>query len=131
MRFAGAFGRRRWVRRLLIGAAGAVGLIVVVGFLVVPPVARHLAEKQLGELLGRRVTVARVRFNPFALSLAVEGFQIFEPDGNTPFVGFGRLYVNAQLSSVYRRAPVVKEVSLESLRVHVARLTATPDAWAD
>ncbi|HEY2901276.1 MAG TPA: DUF748 domain-containing protein, partial [Polyangia bacterium] len=110
---------------------GALALITVVGFLVVPPVARHLAEKKLGELLGRRVSVAHVRFNPFALVLAVEGFQVFEPDGTTPFVSFDRLLVNAEWASVYRRAPVVKEVSLESLRVHVARLQATPDAWAD
>ena len=116
---------------MLIGATGTVALFAVLGFLVVPPVARHIAEKQLGELLGRRVAVARVRFNPFALSLAVEGFQIFEPDGTTPFVGLARLYVNAELASVYRRAPVIKEVSLESLRVHVARLKATPEAWAD
>ncbi|HXI59475.1 MAG TPA: DUF748 domain-containing protein, partial [Polyangia bacterium] len=126
-----AIARRRWLRRLLIGSASALALFAVVGFLVLPPVARAIAEKQLGQLLGRRVSVARVRVNPFALSLTVEGFQIYEPGGNTPFVGFGRLYVNAQLASIYRRAPVVKEVSLESLRVHVARLKATPDGWAD
>ncbi|HEX3694942.1 MAG TPA: DUF748 domain-containing protein [Polyangia bacterium] len=131
MKFFASMGRRRWLRRLLIGTGGALALITVVGFFVVPPVARHLAEKQLGELLGRRVSVARVRFNPFALVLAVEGFQVFEPDGTTPFVAFDRLLVNVEWASVYRRAPVVKEVSLETLRVHVARLQATPHAWAD
>ncbi|MEA2698814.1 MAG: hypothetical protein QOI66_3085 [Myxococcales bacterium] len=129
--FLKRIARRRWLRRLLIGSASALALFALVGFLVLPPVARAVAAKQLGQLLGRRVSVARVRVNPFALSLTVEGFQIYEPDGNTPFVGFGRLYVNAQLASIYRRAPVVKEVSLESLRVHVARLKATPDGWGD
>jgi hypothetical protein len=129
--FLKSIARRRWLRRLLIGSATALILFAVVGFLVLPPVARAVAEKQLGQLLGRRVAVARVRVNPFALSLTVEGFQIYELDGNTPFVGFGRLYVNAQLASIYRRAPVIKEVSLESLRIHVARLKATPDGWAD
>ncbi len=122
---------RRWLRRLGIATVATLAFITVVGFLVAPPVARHLAEKQLGELLGRKVSVARVRVNPFALSLTVEGFQIFERDGTTPFVGFSRLYVNAQLSSIYRRAPVVKEVRLESPRVNVVRLQATPAAWAD
>ena len=123
--------RRRWPRRLLIAAASAFAAFVVLGFLIVPPVARSVAEKQIAQLLGRRVSIARVRFNPLALSVTVEGFQIFEPDGRTPFVGFSRLYVNAQMSSVFRRAPVIAEVGLESLRVHVVRQRATPGAFTD
>ena len=61
----------------------------------------------------------------------VEDFRIFEADGATPFVGFSRLYVNAQLSSVFRRAPVIKEIALDSLRLHVVRTKATAEAWAD
>ena len=102
-----------WPRRLSIGALGALALFALLGFLVVPPIARHVAQEQLSQLLGRKVTIARVRVNPFALSLTIGGFQIFEADQTTPFVGFGRLYVNAQLSSIYRRAPVIKELSLD------------------
>ena len=77
------------------------------------------------------MTIARVRVNPFALSITVEGFQIFEADGSAPFVGFRKLYVNAQLSSVYRRAPVIKEVTLDGLRVSIARLKGPRDDLAD
>ncbi len=69
--------------------------------------------------------------NPFALSITVEGFQVFEADGASPFVGFRKLYVNAQLSSVYRRAPVIKEVTLDGLRVSIARLKGSADDMAD
>jgi Domain of Unknown Function (DUF748) len=122
---------RRWPRRLAIGGAIAVAVFALLGFVVVPPVAKHVAQKQLGELLGRRVDIGRIRVNPFALSVAVEDFQIFEADGATPFLGFGRFYVNAQMSSVFRRAPVIQELRLESLRLHVVRTKATSDAWAD
>lgn len=111
--------------------AGAVVVIAVLGFFVIPAVAKRVAVSQLSKQLGRKVAIDKVKVNPFALSLAVEGFTIFEPDGATPFVGFRRLYVNAQLSSVFRLAPVVKQVSLESLRVNVVRLKATPDDLAD
>ena len=122
---------RRWLRRSLIGGGIAIAVFAIAGFLIVPPVARHIAQKQLSELLGRKVAIAKIRLNPFALSLAVEGFQIYEADAVTPFLGFGRLYVNAQLSSVFRRAPVIKELALESPRVRVVRVKATSDAWAD
>src|SRR5437868_4881728 len=86
---------------------------------------------QLGELVARNVAIGRIRLNPFALSLAVEDFRILEADGATPFFGFSRLYVNAQLSSVFRRAPVIQEIALQSLRLHIVRTRATADAWAD
>ncbi|HEX4405415.1 MAG TPA: DUF748 domain-containing protein, partial [Polyangia bacterium] len=123
--------RRRWPRRLAIGGALTFLVIILAAFFVAPPVARSVAQKQLGELLGRRVSIARIRINPLNLSLTVEGFQIFEDDGATPFASFSRLYVNAQLSSVFRGAPVIQEVALESLHVHVLRVKATPEAFAD
>ncbi len=123
--------QRRWPRRVAIGGAISVALFAVLGFFVVPPVARHVAQKQLGELLGRKVVIDRIRLNPFALSLTIEGFRIYETDQTTPFFGFSRLYVNAQLSSVFRRAPVLKEIAFDGLRLHVVRTKATADAWGD
>jgi hypothetical protein len=123
--------RRRWPRRVARGGAVGLTLFAILGFFVAPPIARRVAEKQLADVLGRRVSIARLRINPFALSVTVEGFQIYEPDGTTPFAGFRRLYVNAQLSSVFRRAPVLQEVALQSLRVHVVRTKATADSWGD
>jgi hypothetical protein len=122
---------RRWPRRLALGGALTIVLFVFVGFFVLPPVARSVAQKQLGELLGRKVSIARVRMNPLTLSVTIEGFEIFEADGTTPFVGFSRLHVNAQMSSIFRRAPVIEEVALESPRVHVVRTKTTPEAFAD
>src|SRR5436305_13642664 len=91
---------RRWLRRLGIGVASRLVLFTLVGFLVAPPIARHIAQTQLAERLGRKVTVARLRINPFALSVTVGDLRIYEPDQATPFLGFSRLYVNAELSSV-------------------------------
>jgi hypothetical protein len=103
-----SWSRWRWPRRLSIAGAIATVLFALLGFVVLPPVARHVAASQLSDLLGRKVSIARVRVNPFALSVTIEGFEIFEADQTTPFAGFSRLYVNAQLSSVYRRAPVIR-----------------------
>src|SRR3954470_10729220 len=123
--------RRRWLRRTGIGAAVALILFTIVGFFVVPPLARHVAQTQLTQVLGRKVVIDRIRVNPFALSATVEGVHVFESDATTAFVEFRRFYVNAQLSSIWRRAPVIKEVTLDGLRVHVERRRATAAAWGD
>src|SRR5688572_30541136 len=119
-RFEGWY-RRRWVRRLAITTVAVPVVVALLGFLAVPPLARRIAEKQLGQVLGRRVTLERVRINPFALSLTIENLQVFEPDGITRFVGFSRLYVNAEAASIYRRGPVIREVRLESPTLRVVR----------
>lgn len=123
--------RRRWLRRAGIGAGVAFILFTVVGFFVIPPLARHVAQTQLTQVLGRKVVIDRIRVNPFALSAAVEGLHVFESDTTTPFVDLRRFFVNAQLSSIWRRAPVIKEVTLDGLRVHVERRRATPAGWGD
>ena len=46
-------------------------------------------------------------------------------------MGFRRLFVNLQIASVYRLGPVVKEVSLDGLRVRVVRTQATPESFGD
>ena len=125
---------RRWPRRLLIAAAATLVVTALLGFVVAAPVVRHVAEKQLGELLGRRVTVSRVRVNPFALSLTIEGLEVFEADGRTPFLGFSRLYVKVGAVSLWRRCLVVREIRCESLRGRVVRdkgLTMWPGSVGD
>jgi uncharacterized protein involved in outer membrane biogenesis len=121
---------RFWRRLLLVGAT-ALALFTVAGAFVGPLVLRHVAEQQVGKWLGRKVTIGRLRLNPFALSVTVERFQVLEADASTPFVSVRRLYVNAELASLFRRALIVREIRLESPRVRVERRQAPAGAWRD
>lgn len=124
-------GRRHVIIRLakiLLLATAAYG---AVGFGLVPFVVRRVASSQLSERLGRTVQIDRLRMNPFALSVTIEGFRVLEADGQSTFVGWKQLYVNAELSSAFRLAPVLRQIRLEGLRLSVARLTSTPGAYAD
>ncbi len=96
-------------RRWLIGAAVALAFYAVVGFLVLPAVIKAQLPPRLGRLIGRQVSVERVRTNPFTLSLTLEGFLIKDTDGE-PFLGWERLYVNAQLSSLVTRTVSFKAI---------------------
>jgi len=128
---AAAFVRKPWFKRGAIAVVAGVALFTLFGFFALPPILRHVAEGQIAEQLGRRASIGRIRVNPFALSVEIRDLTIYEPDGKTPFAGFARFYVNAQLSSIYRRAPVVKQVSLGGLRVHLVHLRQTPDGFGD
>ena len=104
-------------------------LSAIAGVFGVPLILQHVAEQQLGRWLGRTVMIERLRVNPFALSLTVDGLKVLETDGRTSFLGFRRLYVNAELASLFRHALVVRAIRLESPRVRLERRQAPDGTW--
>ena len=82
----------------------------VVGFLILPPILRSVAVKQISQQLGRDVSIAKIKVNPFVLSVTVDGLLIKDKDGE-PFVSWDEVYVNFQLASCFGKAWVFKEIS--------------------
>ena len=87
---------------------------VIIGFFVVPPIAKHIATKKLVEILDRDTRIEKIKLNPLILKLSVLGLSIKEKGADTDFVSFSRFDVNLQISSLFRLAPVIKEVKLTS-----------------
>ncbi len=98
-------------RRKLVGwTAGVLFFYTVVGFLVLPLIVRAVAAKRLARELNRQVTIDSVRINPYALSCAISGFRVRDPDGE-PLVSWDKVYVNLELASFFGKAWVLKEFS--------------------
>ncbi len=106
-RAAGMSKRTKW----LIALVTAFVLYTVVGFFVVPAIIKAQLLKRLPELTKRQASIERVKFNPFVLSLTIDNLALKEANGNV-FSSFGELYVNFQLSSIFKRAFVFDEISL-------------------
>ena len=118
---------RRIGLRLII----AFVLIGVLGFLVLPPVVKHVLLGQMSEALHRPVTIKSISINPYALSAVIEGLEIKEREGSETFVGFDSLYVNLQSSSLFRWGPVVNEIRLVNPRFRVVRLAENRYNFSD
>ncbi|HPJ68533.1 MAG TPA: DUF748 domain-containing protein [Desulfobacteraceae bacterium] len=103
----------RKLRKILIWSGVFFALYTIIGFLVLPPVVKRIAEKKLIDTLHRPVSIQKIKINPYVLSFAVHGFHLKEQQGSEDFFSFERLYVNFQIISVFRFAPIVKECSLE------------------
>jgi hypothetical protein len=122
MTFRGASklaGRRRWLRR----AALAVLVYAIVGFLILPPILRAVATRQLSRLLHREVSIQQVRLNPFALSGTIRGFLIQDLDGE-PLLAWDEAYANLQLASFLGRPWVFREITTTNPYV---RIQLNPD----
>lgn len=102
------------LRRFVLWPAIVLAVYAIVGFFILPPVARSVLVKQLSEKLHRPVAIRAIRINPFDLSAHVEGFSMKDRDGTGPFVAFEELYLNFQVASIVRWGPVLREITLRS-----------------
>jgi hypothetical protein len=91
----------------------AVILYGLVGFFVVPVIVKNLIVDIARERTGREVTVGEVRCNPFALSVTVRDFSMPDRPGSV-FLSFDEVYVNAQVSSLFRWAATLKELRVDN-----------------
>ena len=107
-------------RRWIIVLAALVALYAIVGFFVLPPIVRSQLEKRVTAELGRTLTVERVKLNPFALSITIEGADLRTEDGKETFVGWRRFYANFDLLKSITKEWVLGAVELDEFRGAVA-----------
>lgn len=110
-------------RRLVLWSVGLMLFYTIAGFFIAPPIVRSIAAKQISRQLGREVTIARVKLNPFAMSATIRGFLINDKDGK-PFVSWDEVYANFQLWSLFTKTFVFKEISVSH---PYARVQVNPD----
>ncbi len=117
-------GKKKRSRLLKKAALWVVGLFVLfslIGFFVVPPIAKSILLKQVSAALHRDVSVKAIRVNPYTLSVAIQGFTVKERAGAGTFLSFDDLYVNAEIMSLFRRALVVRELKISKPYVRLVR----------
>ncbi len=113
----------KWLRR----GAWAVGALIVLWVLawaIVPPVLKSQAQQRLGEALGRSVTLGEVDFSPWSLELTLRDIVIGGAPGEPkapPLLKVARLYVNADISSLLRAAPVLEALEIDAPELRLAR----------
>jgi hypothetical protein len=83
--------RRRLLRTGLVLATLLV-LYTALGFLAAPALLRRLLVDKASAALQRPVAIERVKLNPLAFSVAVDGFSATERDG-APFLSWASLYL--------------------------------------
>jgi uncharacterized protein involved in outer membrane biogenesis len=118
---AGNVARAPRTRRILWWLTGLVAAFAVIGFLVVPPIAKSMLEAGLSQALHRKVTVDKVSVNPFMPSATLRGLLVGERLGDAPFASLDELHVNVAWSSVFRLAPVVDEIRLTRPHLRLVR----------
>jgi uncharacterized protein involved in outer membrane biogenesis len=119
--------RAQRLRRLVTGRPFLITAAVVVtlflaytlaGFFLMPRLITTYVPRYVQEQLKRRTEIGEVRVNPLLFTLEIKHFRLQEADGR-PLLGFDRLFVDFELSSLFRRAWTFADIQLEGPRVDV------------
>ena len=98
------------IRKLGWWALGLLLFYLIAGFLILPPIVRHVAVKQLAQQFNREVSIEKIRIDPLAFSTTVTGLLIKDKDGQ-PFISWDEVYVHFDCTSVFAPAWRFKEIS--------------------
>ncbi len=115
-----------WARRTL-AAMAALLVLWAVAWLAGPSLIRSQLQKHASLALGRAVTVEQVAFQPWSLTLRLQGLQVAGPQSSpegsaAPLLAVEEVLVNAELQSLLRLAPVVDAVQIRRPQVNVTHL---------
>ncbi|HJW33673.1 MAG TPA: DUF748 domain-containing protein [Holophagaceae bacterium] len=101
--------RFRWPLRIL---GGLYALYALFGFLILPGILQRKLVAGMSAALHRDVRIAKVKVNPLALSLTLEGLEIRTRKGG-PWVSCARIYANAELWPLLTRTAKLKALELD------------------
>ncbi len=103
----------RWIAIVL----AVVGVFALLGFQLVPRIVRSQAISFVKNEYGRDLAIGLVRFNPFLLQLEINDLSLPDADGK-PMLGFRRLFIDFEASSLWHRAYVFKDLNVEAPALH-------------
>lgn len=94
-------------------AAALVALYALAGFVIAPKIVRDALLKDIPQTMDVTPTVGDIHINPFLLQVDVRDFSLADKGGNK-LLGFGRLFIDFELSSIWHRAYTFKQIEIAS-----------------
>ncbi len=122
--------------RIAAVVALLLGLYAIAGFWLAPRLVRNALMTEIPKTLaGVTPSVGEIHINPFLLQVEVKDFDLTGPQG-TKLVGFARLFVDFEVSSLWHRAytfgnididsPFANAVIFKDGRLNLAQLSPRP-----
>ncbi len=116
-----AIARHSRTRKIAIWAVSIIVTFGVLLGLVAPPLLRGKIASELSKKLHRQVSIEQIRINPYAMTLGVRGFLMKERQSEATALSFDELFVNLDMRSLFRIAPVIEELRLAKPYVNLVR----------
>jgi len=120
---------RRTVK-ILAGCAATLLVLAALSAWLVPKAVHHALTHNVAELLGRRVEVGEIRFDPLTLALSAQNLVIDEPQ-STPLLTIGKIDLRVAWRSILLFAPILDRIHIDKPQVSLVRRDATHFNFSD
>lgn len=124
----------RFTRRLgkiLLGVVAVALILCGVAAWQVPKVLHDVLTQDVAKMIGRDVSVGKISFNPFTLTVRARDLAVAQPGSQTPLLTAAELDVSAAWSSLFWFAPVVDRFTLRAPTVSIVREDVTRFNFSD
>lgn len=97
----------------------------------VPKVLQNVLTGDVAKMIGREVSVGKITFNPFTLTVRARDLAIAQPGSQTPLLTLAELDASAAWSSLFWFAPVVDRLTLRQPNIAIVREDVTRFNFSD
>ena len=111
------------LKKTALVTAATIAALLLFSTFVLPLIIRSQAIKAIQAETGRKAGIEKVSINPLTLSITIKGLKIEARDGG-PFISIAALKSSLGLASVYRRALIISDISIDSPAIAFSRLSA-------
>ena len=110
--------KKRYIALIVLAA---LLVIVIAALKIAPGIAKNYIVEHSEELIGRKMKIENVEFNPLSFTVTVDDFAIYETDGTTPFVAFEKFRINLNPTHIVHKEISVSEIYLKGLYTRVTQ----------
>ena len=102
---------------------GALAIVLLFALIltVVSPAAKYVVNNYGESIVGRQLHADRVVINPYWGGVTIRGFQCKEPNGETDFISFDRLYVQIAYPQLIAKSVKIRAIHLDGFNGQVLK----------
>jgi len=105
--------------KIILIILGSIITILIIALLLVSPIAKNYIEKHDKDLIGRELSIDKLRVNLLGGNVKINELVLFEDNGATPFVSFDRFETKVRLRDLLSHRLYIKKVLLSGLNVNI------------
>lgn len=110
-------------KKIISAAAGTLAVLLIFSATILPVIVKHKAVSAIEQETGRKVQIESLYINPLTLTVRVNGFALGDDHGGK-LVSLKQLKASLSLASLYKRALILSEISLDTPAIVLQRLSA-------
>ncbi|MEN4919930.1 DUF748 domain-containing protein [Achromobacter spanius] len=124
----------RFTRRagkILLGIVAFALILCGIAAWQVPKVLHDVLTQDVSKMMGRDVSVGKITFNPFTLTVRAHDLAVAQPGSQTPLLTLAELDASAAWTSLFWFAPVVDRLTLRQPNIAIVREDVTRFNFSD